>query len=134
MDNPPLMEKGNIHMFTISNILQDIQRGCALYNMNESCFSYRIVYFVNERDTNSKYYIDASYRELRKTLENIIRSNLTLTNCVAIAQITVRKNGKCVCLLSRSYMFSLNDYFRKLNGECRDSYGNTIQRKNVSII
>lgn len=31
-------------MFTISDILQDISRGCAVYNLNEDCFSYRIVF------------------------------------------------------------------------------------------
>lgn len=123
-------------MFTISDVVADIDRSCAIHNMNENKFTYRVVFFAKDGNRSLKNYIDTSYSGLRKTLENIIRSNLTLTNCVAIAQITVQKNGKCVCLLSRSYMFSLNDYFRKLNGEykSRNNYGSTIQRKKVSII
>ena len=35
-------------MNTISDILMDIDRGCLANNMIEDCFTYRIVYFVNE--------------------------------------------------------------------------------------
>lgn len=107
-------------MFTISNILEDVSRGCTAQNMVEDKFTYRIVFFVNEGNKGSKHYVDTTYNGLRKSLENIIRSNLSLTNSVVIAQITALKNGKCVCLQSRSYSFSLDEYFKRISGECSD--------------
>lgn len=111
-------------MFTISDIITDISRGCTANNMIETCFSYRIVFFVNERDGNAKHYINALYGDLRKSLESIIRDYLSLTNSVVIAETTALKNGKCVCLLSRSYSFSLDGYFKQISGEYRDSNRN----------
>ncbi len=111
-------------MFTISDIITDISRGCTANNMIETCFSYRIVFFVNERDGNVKHYIDTSYGDLWKSLESIIRDYLSLTNTVVIAETTALKNGKCVCLLSRSYSFSLGGYFKQISGEYRDSNRN----------
>lgn len=35
-------------MFTISDIITDIDRGCAANNMVETEFSYRVVFFVKE--------------------------------------------------------------------------------------
>lgn len=107
-------------MFTISDIIADISRGCMANNMVEECFSYRIVFFINEGNKRKKGYIDTSFGELHKSLENIIRSNLSVTNSVAIAQTTALKNGKCVYLQSRSYSFSLDGYFRQINGESKD--------------
>ena len=107
-------------MFTISNILEDIDRGCAANNMVETEFSYRIVFFVREGNKSSKHYIDTTYNDLREALENIVKENLSLTNSVVIAQTTVLKNGKCICLQSRSFGFSLDEYFRRINGECGD--------------
>ena len=78
-------------VLTISNILQDVDKGCAIHNLNESCFSYRILFFVNEGGT---------------------------------AQTTVRKNGKCVCLQSRSYMFNLDEYFKQIIGRKEKVYVN----------
>lgn len=43
-------------MFTISNILEDINRGCATHNMVEDCFSYRIIFlemFALSRDNKN---------------------------------------------------------------------------------
>lgn len=111
-------------MFTISNIVEDIDRGILANNMVEDMFRYRIIFFVNEGNNGSKYYIDTAYNGLRKSLENIIRSNLSLTNSVVIAQTTALKNGKSVCLQSRSYSFSLDGYFKQINGECADRNGN----------
>lgn len=112
-------------MYTVMDILKDIQRGIFAHNMNEDCFSYRIVYFVKERNGEStKHYLDTSYSGLRQSLENIIRGNLTLTNTLVIAQTTVRENGKCVYLLSRSYSFSLDEYFRQIYGNCKDAHRN----------
>lgn len=108
-------------MYTISDIISDINRGCMANNMVEDRFSYRIVFFVNEGNNSAKYYLDTAYNGLRKSLENIIRENLSLTNCVVIAETTALKYGKCVCLQKRSYPFSLDGYFRQLSGECRDS-------------
>lgn len=107
-------------MYTVSDIISDINRGCMANNMVEDRFSYRIVFFVNEGSHSSKYYIDTAYNGLRRALENIIRENLSLTNCVVIAETTVLKCGKCICLQKRSYSFSLDGYFRQLSGECRD--------------
>lgn len=67
-------------MFTVSDIVADIDRGIMAYNMVENMFSYRIIYFVNENGKGIKRYIDTPYNGLRKELENIIRSNLSLTN------------------------------------------------------
>lgn len=108
-------------MFTISNIIEDIDRGCLANNMIEDCFSYRIIFFVNEGNKGTKHYIDAEYGGLRKSLESIIRNHLSLTNNVVIANTTVLKDGKCVCLQSRSYSFSLDGYFKQISGECRDN-------------
>jgi hypothetical protein len=117
----PNKGKGMEIMFTISDILADIDRGCAVNNMVEDRFSYRIVFFVNEGNKGSKYYIDTAYGNLRKSLEGIIRDNLSLTNSVVIAETTVLKNGKCVYLQSRSYSFSLEGYFRQIiKGDCKD--------------
>ena len=108
-------------MYTISDILRDIDRGCTAHNMIEDRFSYRIVYFVNDGNKGAKHYHDSTYGNLRKALENIIRNNLSMTNNIVIAQITVLKNGKCICLLNRSYSFSLDEFFKRINGGSTDS-------------
>lgn len=107
-------------MFTISNILEDIDRGCAAHNMVETGFSYRIIFFVREGNKSSKHYIDTAYDGLRGTLESIVKENLSLTNSIVVAQTTVRKGGQQICLQSRPYAFSLEEYFRRINGECGD--------------
>ena len=107
-------------MFTITNILEDIDRGITANNMVETEFSYRIIFFVRENSKSYKHYIDTMYDGLRETLESIIRDYLSLTNSVVIAAVTVRKGGQSVCLQSRSYGFSLDAYFRQINGECVD--------------
>lgn len=114
-------------MYTVSDIISDIDRGCLANNMLEDRFSYRIVFFVNEGNS-SKYYIDTAYNGLRRALESIIRDNLSLTNSVVIAETTALKFGKCVFLQKRSYSFSLDGYFRQLSGECRDSGRNGATR------
>jgi len=108
-------------MFTISNILQDIQRGITAHNMVETEFSYRIIYFINFENGSTKHYIDTRYDDLRITLENIIRGNLTTTNTVVLAAVTTRKNGEVISLLGRAYGFSLDEYFKRINGECVES-------------
>lgn len=108
-------------MNTVSDIIMDINRGCMANNMVEDRFRYRIIYFVNEGNNGSKYYIDTAYNGLRKALENIIRNHLSLTNSIVIAETTVLKNGKSICLQSRSYSFSLEGYFKQINGECGDN-------------
>lgn len=107
-------------MFTISDIITDINRGITANNMVETEFSYRVVFFVRESNGSSKHYIDTAYDGLREALENIVKENLSLTNSVVIAAVTVWKGGKSVSLQSRSYGFSLNEYFRRINGECGD--------------
>ena len=104
-------------MYTVSDILADIDRGCMANNMIEDMFSYRIIYFVNEGNKGTKHYIDSQYADLRKSLESIVRNNLSLTNNLVIAETTVLKNGKCVCLQSKSYAFSLEGYFKQISGE-----------------
>lgn len=115
-------------MYTVTSIIQDINRGCAINNLNEESFSYRIVFFVNEDGKGTRHYIDTSFSDLRKSLENIIRNNLTLTNTVSVAQTTVRKDGRCICLQSQSYSFSLEEYFSQLTGKRKN--GN--KRKSVT--
>lgn len=113
-------------MYTISDIITDINRGCMANNMVEDKFSYRIVFFVNDGNSGTKHYSDATYGDLRKSLENIIRNHLSMTNNVVIAQTTVLKNGKCVYLQSKSYSFSLDEYFKRINGECKSNDRNSI--------
>ncbi len=111
-------------MYTVSDIIADINRGCMANNMIEEYFSYRIVFFVNEGNRGTKHYTDTSYDGLRKALENIIRGHLDLTNRIVIAETTALKDGKCVCLQSRSYAFSLDGYFKQISGENKDSIRN----------
>lgn len=108
-------------MNTISDIVEDINRGCTANNMVEDMFSYRIIYFVNENSKGTKHYIDTPYNGLWESLENIIRSCLSVTNSVVIAETTALMNGKCVRLQSRSYLFSLDGYFKQISGEYRIS-------------
>lgn len=108
-------------MYTVSDIIADINRGCTANNMVEDRFSYRIMFFVNGGNSSSRHYIDTSYNGLRKALESIIRENLSLTNCVVIAETTALKHGKCVFLQKRAYSFSLDGYFKQISGECRNS-------------
>ena len=111
-------------MYTISDIVTDIDRGCVANNLNEDKFSYRIIFFVNENGNGTKHYSDTSYDDLRKSLENIIREHLSVTNSIVIAQITTSKNGRCVSLLSRSYAFSLEEYFHQIYGRSKNNGGN----------
>jgi len=108
-------------MYTVSDILQDIDHGCLANNMIENRFSYRIVFFVNENGRGTKHYIDTSYNGLRKSLESIIREHLSVTNNIVIVETTALKNGKSICLQSRSYSFSLDEYFKRINGEYKDN-------------
>lgn len=107
-------------MYTISDIIADIDRGCLANNMIEDRFSYRIICFVNEAEKGSKHYMDTPYSGLRKSLESFIRSHLSLTNSIVVAETTVMKDGKCICLQSRSYPFSLMGYFERISGEGRE--------------
>jgi hypothetical protein len=107
-------------MYTVSDIVADIGRGCIANNLNEDMFRYRIIFFVNETEKGSKHYVDAPYGGLRKALEDIIRDHLSLTNNIVIAETTVLKDGKSVCLQSRSYPFSLMGYFERISGEGRE--------------
>jgi hypothetical protein len=108
-------------MYTVSDIIADINKGCFANNMVESMFSYRIIYFVNEGNKGTKHYIDSSYKDLRKTLESIVRNNLSMTNNLVIAETTVLKKGKCIRLQSKSYSFSLDQYFKQISGEYKES-------------
>lgn len=101
-------------MYTVSNIVEDVERGILAHNMVETCFVYRIVYFVNEKGIGKKYYVESKYEGLRMALENVIKGNLTTTNTVVISAITALKDGKCVSLLSRAYGFNLNEYFQRI--------------------
>ena len=127
---PLSMNKGSEekYMYTVSDIIRDIDRGCLANNMVEDMFQYRIIFFVNEGNKGYKHYIDTPYDGLRRTLENIIRGYLSVTNNLVIAETTVLKNGKSVCLQSRSYSFSLDGYFRQISG----GYQN--RNKNGSIM
>jgi len=111
-------------MFTISDILKDIDRGIMANNMVEDRFSYRIIFFVNEGNDGHKHYIDTTYNGMRKSLESIVRNYLSVTNSVVIAETTVLKNGESVCLQSKSYSFNLNEYFRQISGDCTNGKRN----------
>lgn len=113
-------------MYTVSDIITDINRGCMANNMVEDKFSYRIIFFVSDGNRSEKHYTDTMYDGLRKSLESIIRNYLSLTNSVVIAEATVLKGGRRVRLQSRPYSFSLDEYFRRIKGECKNShvYGN----------
>lgn len=104
-------------MVTVSDIVKDIDRGILANNMVEDKFSYRIIFYINENGKGTKHYLDAPYSDLRTSLENIIRKNLSVTNSIVIAETTALKNGRCIRLLSRAYSFSLDGYFRQINGE-----------------
>ena len=106
-------------MYTISDIVTDINRGCARNNMLEDKFSYRIIFYINEDGKGIKHYIDTRYSDLRRILESVIRKYLTLTNRVVISEIKVWKDGKCICLQSRPYSFSLDEYFNRLTGKSK---------------
>ena len=114
----PSMEREGTGMYTISDIIEDIARGCTANNMLEDCFSYRIIFFVNDGNNGRKHYTDTTYSGLRKSLEGIVRNHLSLTNNLVIAQTTALKDGESICLQSRSYAFSLDEYFKKVSGDC----------------
>lgn len=116
-------ERG-INMHTISDIVTDVNRHCMVNNMVEDRFSYRLVYFINTGKRSEKHHIDTQYKDLRSALENIVRGNLTATNTVVVAAVTALKDGKCVCLLSRSYGFNLSEYFRQLTGRKKEGNKN----------
>ena len=120
------MNKGSEekYMYTVSSIVEDVQRWILAHNMVETCFAYRIIYFVNENGNGRKMYVDTPYENLRRSLENIIRDNLSTTNSVVISAVTVWKNGEVVSLLSKSYGFSLDGYFRQIVGEKEKEYKN----------
>lgn len=123
------LNKGRVEkMFTITDIISDIQRGIALNNMVEDCFSYRIIFFVNEGGKGIKHHVDTSYGDLRTSLENIIRGHLTVTNSIVIAQATALKNGQSVSLLGKAYGFSLDAYFSQIYGRCE---GDKENRNNI---
>lgn len=119
LPHPPKGTEVN-SMYTVSDIIADINRGCMANNMIEDMFSYRIIFYVNEGNKGTKHCIDSQYKDLRKSLESIVRNNLSLTNNLVIAETTVLKNGKCVCLQSKSYSFSLDSYFKQISGENRN--------------
>jgi len=111
-------KRGRI-MFTISDVIRDINRGIAANNMAEDKFSYRITFFINEGSKGERHQNDTAYGSLRESLEKIIKDNLSLTNNIVIANTTTIKDGKCIRLQSRQYNFSLDGYFRQLSGECK---------------
>ena len=123
-------------MHTVTDIMQDINRGCMANNMVETGFSYRIVFFINDGNKGTKHYMDTTYEKLRRSLENIIRGNLTTTNNIVISAVTVWKDKESVSLLNRSYRFCLNEYFDRVterhevgNKKGSNMYGNTYRKK-----
>lgn len=48
------------------------------------------------KTTKEKNYIDGSYRDLKESLENIIRGNLNLTNNIIIAETTILKRENII--------------------------------------
>lgn len=123
-----LARKGGMAMHTISDIVADVERHCAIYNMIEDKFTYRLVYFINAQNGNEKRCLDTTYSSLSASLENIIKENLRTTNSIVLAAITALKDRECISLLSRSYGFSLDGYFQWLNGK-RGYMNNNYGRK-----
>ena len=128
---PYIQRKWGKIMVTISSILDDINGRILANNMVETCFSYRIVYFVNENGNGRKMYVNTSYENLRRSLENIIRGNLTTTNSVVVSAVTVWKNGEIISLLSKAYGFNLSEYFRKICEEKEDNINSNYGRRKV---
>lgn len=118
-------------MYTITNILQDVDSGIAANNMIENYFTYRLVYFINSKDRSEKHYVDVLYGDLRMALERIIRGNLSTTNTVVIAQTTVLKNRESICLQSRSYSFNLDRYFQQICDEKTEIINNNNRRRKI---
>lgn len=119
-------------MVTVSNIIEDINRGITANNLMENMFSYRIICFINFEGKSEKHYVDTQYDGLRAALENIIRKNLTVTNTVVIANATILKNRESVSLLSKAYSFSLNEYFQKIcESKEKDNMNSYYGRKKV---
>lgn len=118
-------------MNTVLDVLVDINNGILAHNMVETYFSYKIIFYINEGNASSKNYIVTSYSGLRKSLENIIRGNLTTTNSIVIATVTVRKKQGTVSLLSRSYKFDLSEYFRKICREERKRISSSYERRKI---
>lgn len=108
-------------MNTVSDILQNINKGCTANNMVEDQFSYRIIYCVKEGKNSSKHHIDTSYDGLRSALEIIIRNNLTLTNSVVILNTITWKECRYISLQNRTFSFSLDEYLQRINGEFKGS-------------
>lgn len=108
------------NMYTVSDIIADVSRGCTANNMLEDRFQYRVIFYIQENGTETRHYIDTPYSGLRKTLENIVRNHLSVTNSVVITEITALKNGRCIHLQSRTYSFSLDGYFKQISGENRN--------------
>jgi len=129
ISSPTYGESEGKFMYTITNILQDVQRGITAHNMVETEFSYRIIYFINFENGSAKHYIDTRYDDLRITLESVIRENLTTTNNIVLATVTTRRNGEIVSLLSRSYPFSLDGYFLEICGEKRERVNGNYGRR-----
>lgn len=121
---PRTKERERQNMYTVSDIVADVDRGCMANNMVEDKFSYRIIFYINEKGKGTRHYIDTPYSGIKKVLKNIIRKYLSLTNTVVIAEATALKDGKCIRLLSRSYAFSLDAYFKRISGDCGDCNGN----------
>lgn len=116
-------------MFTVTDIVDDVNRGITANNMVENYFLYRLVYFINENGKGRKCYVDTLYENLRQSLENIIRRNLSVTNTIVISAVTVRKNGEAVSLLNRAYGFSLDGYFQMICEEKRENINSTYRRR-----
>lgn len=120
-------------MVTVSDILQDVDRGILANNMVENMFSYRVVYFINENGIGKKFYIDTLYGGLRTAMVKIIRNNLSTTNSVVVSAVTARKNGEVVFLLSRPYGFSLDGYFQQIVGEReKDNVNSNCRRRRAN--
>ena len=122
-------------MYTVSDIIADINRGCAVNNLNENMFQYRIIFYVNEGTIGNKHYMDSVYSDMRRTLEDMIRKYLSLTNNIVIAETTILRDGKCIGLQSRPYSFCLDEYFRQIKGdESGKKRGGTMYGRRVARI
>lgn len=129
---PHIWRKRGYRMFTVTDILQDIQRRIAAHNMVETEFLYRLVYFINFENGSEKHYIDTRYDGLRAALESIVKENLTTTNSIVISAVTTRRNGEVVSLLSRAYPFSLSGYFQQICDAKEKNINNNYGRRRAN--
>ena len=68
---------------------------------------------MNDENKGTKFRVDTSYDGLRESLENIIRDNLTTTNSLVIAEVTVRKDKQSISYSAKRMGSAWTDIFKR---------------------